>query len=65
VSFHQVEEDELLADWEKIEAGEYTYDIEDSPFDVGAYLEWLPEVADDAAERRRKSEAAWASTPVP
>ena len=58
VSFYQVEEDELLADWEKIEAGEYTYDIEDSPFDVGAYLEWLPKVADDAAERRRTAEAA-------
>jgi allophanate hydrolase subunit 1 len=65
VSFYQVEEDELLADWERIDAGEYSYDIEDSPFDVGAYLEWLPEVADEAAERRRKSEAAWASTPVP
>jgi urea carboxylase len=65
VSFYQVEEDELLADWEKIEAGAYTYEIEDSPFDVGAYLEWLPEVADEAAERRRKAEAAWASTPVP
>jgi hypothetical protein len=65
VSFYQVEEDQLLADWEKIEAGEYVYEIEDSPFDVGAYLDWLPEVADEAAVRRRKAEAAWASTPVP
>lgn len=65
VSFYQVDEDELLGEWERIEAGEYTYDIEDSPFDVGAYLEWLPEVAEEAAERRRRSEAAWAATPVP
>jgi urea carboxylase len=65
VSFFQVSEDELLADWEKIEAGEYTYEIEDSPFDVGAYLEWLPEVAEEAAERRRRAEASWAVTPVP
>ena len=65
VSFYQVEEEELLVDWERIEAGEYTYEIEDSPFDVGAYLDWLPEVADEAAERRRRAEQAWAATPVP
>lgn len=65
VSFYQVAEDDLLADWEKVEAGEYTYEIEDSPFDVGAYLRWLPEIADEAAERRRRAEAAWAATPVP
>jgi len=65
VSFFQVDEDELLADWERVEAGEYRYEIEDSPFDVGDYLNWLPEVADEAAERRQRAEAAWASTPVP
>jgi len=65
VSFYQVDEDELLADWERVEAGEYRYEIEDSPFDVGDYLNWLPEVADEAAERRQRAEAAWASTPVP
>ena len=65
VSFHQVDEDELLEAWRKIEAGEYTYEIEDSPFDVGAYLDWLPKVADKASERRKTAEEAWASTPVP
>jgi urea carboxylase len=65
VSFHQVDEDELLEAWRKIEAGKYTYEIEDSPFDVGAYLDWLPKVADEASERRKTAEEAWASTPVP
>ncbi len=65
VSFYSVEEDELNAEWERVEAGEYEYDIQDSPFDVGEYLKWLPEIADEAAERRKRAEAAWASTPVP
>ena len=65
VSFDQVDEDELLEAWRKVEAGEYTYEIEDSPFDVGAYLDWLPKVADEASERRKTAEEAWASTPVP
>lgn len=65
VSFYEVDEEQLDAEWETVEAGEYEYDIEDSPFDVGEYLKWLPEVADEAAERRQRAEAAWASTPVP
>jgi allophanate hydrolase subunit 1 len=65
IKFYPVEESELEAAWAQIEAGEYAYEIEESPFDVGAYLEWLPEVADEAAERRRLAEEAWAATPVP
>jgi hypothetical protein len=65
IKFYPDEESELEAAWAQIEAGEYAYEIEESPFDVGAYLEWLPEVADEAAERRRRAEEAWAATPVP
>lgn len=65
VSFYEVDSEQLDSDWERVEAGEYSYEIEDSPFDVGDYLKWLPDVAEEAAERRRRAEDAWASTPVP
>ena len=43
--------------FEDVQADATATEIEDSPFDVGAYLEWLPTVADEAAERRRAAEA--------
>jgi hypothetical protein len=54
VKFEQVEEGELDQMWEDSRAGRYRYEIEDDTFDVGAYLEWLPEVQEEAAERRRR-----------
>jgi urea carboxylase len=65
VKFEQVEEGELDQMWEDSRAGRYRYEIEDDTFDVGAYLEWLPEVQEEAAERRRRWEEASAATPVP
>ena len=65
ISFFPVEEEELEDNWKQIEAGEYSNEIEESPFAAGAYLEWLPTVADEATERRQRAEAAWAATPVP
>jgi allophanate hydrolase subunit 1 len=63
--FHRVEEGELLQTFEDVHADRYRYRIEDSPFDVGAFLDWLPTIADEAEEHRRRREAAAAETPVP
>ncbi|MBO0885715.1 MAG: carboxyltransferase domain-containing protein, partial [Mycobacterium sp.] len=41
VKFEPVEEAELMELWEDVRADRYVYDIQDSPFDVGAYLNWL------------------------
>jgi allophanate hydrolase subunit 1 len=65
IQFHRVEEHELLQAFEDVHADRYRYRIEDSPFDVGAYLDWLPTIADEAEERRLRREAAAAATPVP
>jgi urea carboxylase len=65
IRFHRVDEDELLQAFEDVHADRYRYAIEDSPFDVGAYLDWLPTIHDEAEERRRRREAAAAATPVP
>jgi urea carboxylase len=65
VQFHRVEEDELLQAFADVHADRYRYRIEKSPFDVGAYLDWLPTIADEAEERRRRREDAAARTPVP
>jgi allophanate hydrolase subunit 1 len=65
VRFHRVEEDELLQHFEEVHADTYRYGIEDSPFDVGAYLDWTATVVDEAEERRRRREEAAAATPVP
>jgi allophanate hydrolase subunit 1 len=65
VKFERVEEGELLQLFEDVHADRYRYRIEDSPFDVGAYLDWLPTIAGEAEERRRKREQAAAATPVP
>jgi urea carboxylase len=65
VQFHRVEEDELLQLFEDVRADRYHYRVEDGTFDVGAYLEWLPTIADEAEERRVRREAAAAATPVP
>src|SRR5262245_42329628 len=58
IRFHRVEEDELLQTFEDVHADRYRYRIEDSPFDVGAFLDWLPTIADEADERRLRREAA-------
>jgi urea carboxylase len=65
VRFHRVEEQELLQLFEDVRADTYRYRIEDSPFDVGAHLEWAATVAEEADERRRRREEAAAATPVP
>jgi len=65
VRFHRVEEDELLQHFEEVHANTYRYRIEDSPFDVGAHLEWAASVAAEAGERGRRREEAAAATPVP
>ena len=65
VKFHRVEEDELLALFEDVHADRYRYRIEDGVFDVGEYLEWLPQVKDEADERRQRRDEAAAVTPVP
>lgn len=65
VTFHRVEEDELLQQFEDVHADTYRYRIEDSPFDVGAYREWVATVSEEAEERNRRREEAAAATPVP
>jgi allophanate hydrolase subunit 1 len=65
IQFHRVEEDELLALFEDVRADRYRYKIEEGTFEVGAYLDWLPTVKDEAEERRRRREQAAAVTPVP
>ena len=65
IQFHRVEEDDLLQAFEDVHADRYHYRIEDSPFDVGAFLEWLPTIAEEADEHRQRREAAAAETPVP
>lgn len=65
VKFHQVTEEELLQLFEDVRGDRYRYQIEESPFDVGAYLEWLPTIRDESEERRQRREQAAAVTPVP
>jgi allophanate hydrolase subunit 1 len=65
VRFRQVDESELLELWEDVRHDRYRYEIVETDFDVGAYLEWLPTVAGEAAEQRRQRERAAASTPIP
>jgi hypothetical protein len=48
-----------------VRADRYRYRVEDGVFDVGAYLEWLPSVAAEAEEHRRRRDAAAEATPVP
>jgi allophanate hydrolase subunit 1 len=65
VQFHRVEEDELLRLFEDVRADRYRYEIEESPFDVGVYLDWLPTIGAEAEARRVTRERAAAATPVP
>jgi allophanate hydrolase subunit 1 len=65
VKFERVEEGELMQQFAAVHADTYRYRIEDSPFDVGAYLEWSATVSGEAAERNRRREQAAAATPVP
>jgi len=65
VRFHRVEEDELLRLFDQVRSDEYRYRIEDSPFDVGAHLDWAAGVAVEAKERAARREQAAAATPVP
>ncbi len=65
VRFHRVEEDELLQCFEDVRSDRYRYRIEEGTFDVGAYMDWLPTVRDEADERRRSRERAASVTPVP
>ena len=54
-----------MQQFEEVHADRYRYRIEESPFDVGAYLEWAASVSGEAAERSRRREEAAATTPVP
>ena len=65
IQFHRVEEEELRQAFEDVHADRYRYRIENSPFDVGAFLDWLPTIADEVEEHRRRREDAAARTPVP
>ena len=65
IQFHRVDEEELLEAFEDVHGDRYRYRIEDSPFDLGAYLGWLPTIAEEAEERRHRREQAAAATPVP
>ncbi len=65
VRFHRVEEAELLELFGDVRSDRYRYRIEESPFDVAEYLNWLPSIEDDARERLERCEAAAATTPVP
>jgi urea carboxylase len=65
VTFHRVEEEELLELFEDVRADRYRYEITEDVFDVGAYLDWLPQVREEAEERHRRREDAAAVTPVP
>jgi allophanate hydrolase subunit 1 len=65
IQFHRVEEAELLALFEDVRTDRYRYRIEEGTFEVGAYLDWLPTVKDEADERRGRREQAAAVTPVP
>jgi urea carboxylase len=65
VTFHRVEEEELLELFEDVRADRYRYEIDQDVFDVGAYLDWLPQVRNEAEERHRRREDAAAVTPVP
>jgi allophanate hydrolase subunit 1 len=65
IKFHRVEEPELLQLFEDVRADRYRYRIEDGVFEVGTYLDWLPEIQADADERRARRESAAAATPVP
>jgi urea carboxylase len=65
IQFHRVEEDELDQAFADVHDDRYQYEIEDSPFDVGAYLDWLPTISEEAEERRRRREEAAAATAVP
>ena len=60
-----VDRDAVLALWEDVHADRYRYQVEESPFEVGAYVEWAASVEDEAAERRARRERAAAETPVP
>jgi urea carboxylase len=65
IKFHRVEESDLLRHFDEVYSDAYRYRIDDSPFDVGAYLEWSATVAGEAEERRLRREQAAAETPVP
>jgi allophanate hydrolase subunit 1 len=65
VRFHRVDEDELLALRADVHADRYRYEIEDSPFDVGAHLSWAAGLEEEAEARRRQRERGAAETPVP
>jgi urea carboxylase len=65
IQFHRVDEDELLQNFEDVHSDRYRYRIDDSPFDLGAYLDWLPTISEEAEKRRHRREQAAAATEVP
>jgi allophanate hydrolase subunit 1 len=65
VKFHRVTEEELDAAWEQVRADRYEYRVEEDPFDVETWIQHCDEVAEEAAEHRRRREVASEGTPVP
>jgi urea carboxylase len=65
VRFHRVSEEELMSMFDDVRGDRYSYQIEEQPFDVGAYLALRDRVHEEAEERRRHREEASARTDVP
>lgn len=65
VQFKTVTEPELLATFDAVHAGEYTYEIEDSALNVAEYLQWCDEHRGEADLRAERRDAAAATTAVP
>ena len=65
VRFYRVDEQELVKLFEDVRADKYSYEVEEQPFDVGAYLDAAERLREESTERRRRREEAAASTPVP
>jgi hypothetical protein len=51
--------------FEDVRADRYGYEIEEQPFDVGAYIDEVERLRDESEEQRRRREEASAAAPVP
>lgn len=65
IRFYEVEEEHLLEQFARVHDGSYTYEIEESSFDVGEYQRWSQQLADEALAWRTHRDAAADVTAVP
>lgn len=65
VRFYPVEESELLDMFEDVRADRYVYEIQEQPFDVGAFMDSVERLGEESQQRRRRREEAAAATPIP